>query len=73
VCVHQDTVIRNFEVIAAASHNFYKNDSKLFEKNSDVPLLFAYEMRNSLAHGYHRLDREIVCTTTNQHLPDLHT
>jgi uncharacterized protein with HEPN domain len=51
MCVHQDVVIRNFEVIGAASHNIHKIDSKFFEPNPDVPLLFAYAMRDALAHG----------------------
>jgi uncharacterized protein with HEPN domain len=32
---------------------------------------FAYEMRNALAHGYHRVDLEIVWVTINRHLSDL--
>jgi uncharacterized protein with HEPN domain len=36
-----------------------------------LDLLFAYEMRNALAHGYHRVDLEIVWVTINRHLSDL--
>jgi uncharacterized protein with HEPN domain len=36
-----------------------------------LDLLFAYEMRNALAHGYHKVDLEIVWVTINRHLSDL--
>jgi uncharacterized protein with HEPN domain len=67
----QDAVIRNFEVIGEASHNILKLQSSFLQEHPDVPLLFAYEMRNALAHGYHRVDLEIVWTTINRHLTDL--
>jgi uncharacterized protein with HEPN domain len=67
----QDAVIRNFEVIGEASHNILKIKSSFLQEHPDVPLLFAYEMRNALAHGYHRVDLEIVWVTINRHLSDL--
>jgi uncharacterized protein with HEPN domain len=67
----QDAVIRNFEVIGEASHNILKIDPRFLQEHPDVPLLFAYEMRNALAHGYHRVDLEIVWVTINRHLSDL--
>ena len=47
----QDAVIRNFEVIGEASHNILKLNSNFLHEHPDAPLLFAYEMRNALAHG----------------------
>jgi uncharacterized protein with HEPN domain len=67
----QDAVIRNFEVIGEASHNILKLNSNFLQEHPDVPLLFAYEMRNALAHGYHKVDLEIVWVTINRHLTDL--
>ena len=67
----QDAVIRNFEVIGEASNNILKIHSNFLQEHPDVPLLFAYEMRNALAHGYHKVDLEIVWTTINRHLGHL--
>ena len=67
----QDAVIRNFEVIGEASHNILKLNSEFLQQHPGVPLLFAYEMRNALAHGYHKVDLEIVWSTINRHLADL--
>ena len=67
----QDAVIRNFEVIGEASHNILRIHSSFLQEHPDVPLLFAYEMRNALAHGYHKVDLEIVWATINRHLTDL--
>jgi uncharacterized protein with HEPN domain len=36
-----------------------------------VPWGFAYEMRNALAHGYFKVDLEIVWKTIHNDLPDL--
>lgn len=69
----QDAVIRNFEIIGEASHNIDRIHPGFLQENPDVPLLFAYEMRNALAHGYHKVDLEIVWTTIQRHLPDLNT
>lgn len=33
--------------------------------------MFAYEMRNALAHGYFKVDLEIVWTTIHHDLPEL--
>jgi len=67
----QDAFIRNFEVIGEASHNILKIESGFLQEHPEVPLLFAYEMRNALAHGYHKVDLEIVWATINRHLSDL--
>ena len=37
----------------------------------DLPLLNAYEMRNALAHGYFRVDMEIVWKTIQNDLDSL--
>jgi uncharacterized protein with HEPN domain len=39
--------------------------------NPSLPLIDAYEMRNALAHGYFKVDLEILWKTINKHLPDL--
>ena len=37
-----------------------------------MPLSFAYQMRNAVAHGYFKVDFEIVWKTIQNNLPELH-
>jgi uncharacterized protein with HEPN domain len=67
----QDAVIRNFEVIGEASKNIDRKFPDFLRKNPSLPLIDAYEMRNSLAHGYFKVDLEILWNTIHKHLPDL--
>ena len=68
----QDAVIRNFEIIGEASNNIKRHHPEFSEQHPEVPLNFAYEMRNALAHGYFRVDLEIVWKTIHADLPELH-
>ena len=67
----QDAVIRNFEVIGEASNNVKKHHPNFASQHPEVPLNFAYEMRNALAHGYFKIDFEVVWTTIHADLPGL--
>ncbi len=67
----QDAVIRNFEVIGEASRNIEYADPDFSEAHPEIPLVFAYEMRNALAHGYFKVDLEIVWKTIQLDLPEL--
>ena len=67
----QDAVIRNFEVIGEASNNIKKYYPDFASQHPEVPLNFAYEMRNALAHGYFKIDFEVVWTTIHADLPGL--
>jgi uncharacterized protein with HEPN domain len=67
----QDAVIRNFEIIGEASRNIERNCPEFAAAHRDLPLLNAYEMRNALAHGYFRVDLEIVWKTIQNDLPAL--
>jgi len=67
----QDAVIRNFEIIGEACNNVSKHHADFAEKYPEVPWGFAYEMRNALAHGYFKVDLEIVWKTIHQDLPGL--
>ena len=69
----QDAVIRNFEVIGEASNNIKKHHPDFARQHPEVPLNFAYEMRNALAHGYFKIDFEVVWTTIHSDLPGLRT
>lgn len=67
----QDAVIRNFEVIGEASRNVERHYPEFAAAHPEVPLAFAYEMRNALAHGYFKVDIEIVWKTIERDLPVL--
>jgi uncharacterized protein with HEPN domain len=67
----QDAVIRNFEVIGEASRNIERSDPAFAAAHPELPLFFAYEMRNALAHGYFKIDLGIVWSTIKNDLPVL--
>ncbi len=67
----QDAVIRNFEVIGEASNNIKRYHPDFARLHPEVPFNFAYEMRNALAHGYFKIDFEVVWKTIHTDLPEL--
>ena len=67
----QDAVIRNFEIIGEASNNIRRDYPDFASQHPDLPLNFAYEMRNALAHGYFKVDFEVVWKTIHADLPAL--
>jgi len=69
----QDAVVRNLEIIGEASNNIEKHYPQFAAEHPELPLAFAYQMRNALAHGYFQVDFEIVWTTIRSDLPELHT
>jgi len=68
----QDAVIRNFEIIGEASNNIDKHFHEFAAEHPELPLAFAYQMRNAVAHGYFQVDFEIVWNTIRSDLPSLH-
>lgn len=56
----QDAVIRNLEIIGEASHNIEQHYPEFAVGHPELPLAFAYQMRNAVAHGYFKVDLEIV-------------
>ncbi len=72
--ITQDAVIRNFEIIGEASKNIERvATSEFLAAHSDLPLAFAYDMRNVLTHGYCKVDLEVVWKTIESDLPNLKT
>ena len=70
----QDAVIRNFEIIeiiGEASRNIERHYPDFAKAHPEVPLAFAYEMRNVLAHGYFQVDLELVWKTIERDLAAL--
>lgn len=68
----QDAVIRNLEVIGEASRNIERVRPEFAAAHPELPLALANDMRNALAHGYFKVDLEIVWKTIQGNLPDLH-
>jgi len=68
----QDAVIRNFEIIGEASRNVEMRYPDFAAAHPELPLAFAYQMRNALAHGYFKVDLEIVWNTIHRDLPGLY-
>nr|WP_329604393.1 DUF86 domain-containing protein [Undibacterium griseum] len=65
----QDAVIRNIEIIGEASNNIGKHFTEFAANHPELPLAFAYQMRNVVAHGYFKVDYEIVWKTIHSDLP----
>ncbi|SFB62527.1 HepT-like ribonuclease domain-containing protein [Azotobacter beijerinckii] len=68
----QDAVIRNFEIIGEASHNIDTHYPEFAAAHPELPLAAAYQMRNAVAHGYFKVDLEIVWKTIHRNLPGLY-
>ena len=66
----QDAVIRNFEIIGEASHNIEIHFPAFVSAYPALPLAYAYQIRNAVAHGYFKVDMEIVWKTIHSDLPD---
>lgn len=64
-------MLRNFEIIGEACNNIKKKHPEFAAQHSEIPWQFAYEMRNALAHGYHKVDFEIVWNTIHENLYSL--
>ncbi len=69
----QDAVIRNLEIIGEASHNIEARFPDFTAAHPELPLAYAYQMRNAVAHGYFKVDLEIVWKTVQVELPGLCT
>lgn len=68
----QDAVIRNFEIIGEASNNITTHYPDFATAHPELPLAFAYQMRNAVAHGYFKVDLEIVWKTIQNDLAGLY-
>ena len=67
----QDAVVRNFEVIGEASRNIERHHPAFAAAHADVPWDVMYTMRNRVAHGYFKVDYELVWKTIHADLPEL--
>jgi uncharacterized protein with HEPN domain len=55
--------------IGEASNNIDKHYPDFVTAHPELPLAFAYQMRNAVAHGYFKVDFEIVWKTIQRDLP----
>jgi uncharacterized protein with HEPN domain len=69
----QDAVIRNLVIIGEASNNIEKRFPEFVSAHPELPLSSAYQMRNAVAHGYFRIDYEIIWKTIHNELPGLYS
>ena len=67
----QDAVVRNFEVLVEAAHNIESHHAAFSQAHADVPWALMYTMRNRVAHGYFKVDYELVWKTIHADLPEL--
>jgi uncharacterized protein with HEPN domain len=65
----QDAVVRNFEILGEAAHNIEVLHAAFAASNPQVPWALMYTMRNRVAHGYFRVDYELVWKTIHADLP----
>ncbi len=68
----QDAVIRNLEIIGEASNKIKLGYPDIQDEYPHIPLSFAYQMRNVIAHGYFKVDYEIVWKTIHGNLPEFY-
>lgn len=68
----QDAVIRNFEIIGEASNNILRHYPEFIANHAELPLAFAYRMRNVVAHSYFKVDWNVVWQTIHHDLPNLY-
>jgi uncharacterized protein with HEPN domain len=67
----QDAVLRNIEIIGEAARNIERTAPDFAARHSEVPWSIIYTMRNRIAHGYFKVDLEIVWRTIQRDLPEL--
>ena len=61
------------EVIGEASHSIEQRLPDFTVVHPELPLAFACQMRNAVAHGCFKVDLEIVWNTVENDLPRLHS
>ena len=68
----QDAVVRNFEIIGEAAHNIEIYHTAFSTAHPDIPWAVIYAMRNRVAHGYFKVDLDMIWKTIHADLPQLH-
>jgi uncharacterized protein with HEPN domain len=68
----QDAVLRNIEIIGEACHSVEIRFPEFAAAHADVPWSVAYATRNVIAHGYFKVDLELVWKMIHTDLPPLY-
>jgi uncharacterized protein with HEPN domain len=68
----QDAVLRNIEIIGEASHSVEMRFAEFANTHADVPWSVAYSTRNVIAHGYFKVDLELVWKMIQIDLPPMY-
>ena len=69
----QDAVVRNFEVLGKAARNIECHHAALASTHAEVPWAELHALCNRVAHGYFKVDCDLVWKTIHADLPDLRT
>lgn len=67
----QDAVLRNIEIVGEAARNIERDAPEFAAQHPEIPWTVIYTMRNRIAHGYFKVDLEIVWRTIQRDLPEL--
>ena len=67
----QDAVIRYFEILGEAARNIELHHPNFAAAHPEVPWSLIYTMRIRLAHGYFKVDYELLWKTIHAELPEL--
>ncbi len=67
----RDGVIRNFEVIGEAARNVELADPAFIQQHADIAWAGAQGMRHRLAHGYFRINFDLVWKAIERDIPEL--
>ena len=67
----QDAVVRNFEIMGEAANSIERFHGAFAAAHPEVPWALMYTMRNRVAHGYFKVDFELVWKTIHADLPEL--
>jgi uncharacterized protein with HEPN domain len=68
----QDAVIRNLEIVGEASRNIEQADPGFVARHPEMEFASARAMRNAIAHGYYKVDLEVIWRTIDEDLGVLH-
>ena len=67
----QDAVIRNIEIIGEAAQGIRRRHPEFAARHPEISWGGVYGMRNAVAHGYFKVDLEVVWKAVREDLPVL--
>jgi uncharacterized protein with HEPN domain len=67
----QDAVIRNIEIIGEAANNLLEVDPEFPKRDSSIPFVQIYGIRNRICHGYFSVSLEMVWDAVEVDIPVL--